>query len=213
MTDQPTAPARSPPGLPSCAFGLIRQANGGVSVARNAGMRMLAEGDACGALLFLDADDCLAPDAPTRLAAALDVAPCAVVASGPYVFVGGWRVRTAPSGDILPHLLVRNLFANSGHVRLRSEAVRQAGEFLGDIAFGEDWEYWTRIALQGPFVSVRGRAPVLFVRQHVCGAYARLATDPGAFQPCMDAIFANSLLTHGFSGLASLHPAVPASVM
>ncbi len=35
------------------------------------------------------------------------------------------------------------------------------------------------------------RQPVLFVRQHPGGAYQRLASDPAAFVPCMDAIFGN----------------------
>ena len=107
-------------------------------------------------------------------------------------------VRTPPSGDILQCLLVRNLFANGGHLLLRSDAVHAAGGFTPGIAYGEDWEFWIRIALQGPFAVVRGRAPVLFVRQHPNGAYHRLAADPAAFVPCMDAIFTNAALVARF---------------
>src|SRR4051812_41080187 len=58
---------------------LVRQANGGVSAARNRGVS-LARGAGDGgeggqALLFLDADDWLAASALSRLAAALDAAP------------------------------------------------------------------------------------------------------------------------------------------
>ena len=93
---------------------------------------------------------------------------------------------------------MRNLFANGGHLLLRGEAIRAAGGFLPALAYGEDWEFWIRIALQGPFAAVPGRAPVLFVRQHPGGAYHRLATDPAAFAPCMDAIFGNPALLARF---------------
>jgi GT2 family glycosyltransferase len=204
---------------------LIRQANAGVSTARNRGM-----GEICGfapspqpppargggvstplplplrdwvggrgdALLFLDADDWLAPDALARLAAALDASPHAVAASGAYAFADTGVVRRPPAGDILQRLLVRNLFANGGHLLLRTEAVRKAGGFLRGIAYGEDWEFWVRIALQGALAAAHGRAPVLFVRRHAGGAYHRLAADPAAFAPCMDAIFGNPVLCARF---------------
>jgi glycosyltransferase involved in cell wall biosynthesis len=173
---------------------LIRQPNSGVSAARNAGTSVI-DGDA---LLFLDADDWLAPDALARLAAALDASPHAVAAGGACAFAGTCVVRRPPAGDILQRLLVRNLFANGGHLLLRAAAVRKVGGFLRGITYGEDWEFWIRIALQGGFAAARGLAPVLFVRRHAGGAYHRLATDPGAFAPCMDAIFGNPVLCARF---------------
>jgi glycosyltransferase involved in cell wall biosynthesis len=188
---------------------LIRQKNAGVSSARNRGVAELlgsflplpsreGGGGRGHAILFLDADDWLAPDALSRLAAALDAAPTMVAAGGAYTFVGTGTVRTPPSGDILQRLLVRNLFANGGHLLIRSEAIRAAGAFLPALAYGEDWEFWIRIALQGRFAATPGRAPVLLIRQHPGSAYHRLATDPAAFVPCMDAIFANPVLLAHF---------------
>jgi hypothetical protein len=133
-----------------------------------------------------------------RLDAALTAAPHAVAASGPCTFVDTGAVRTPPTGDVLPRLLVRNLFANGGHLLLRAEAVQAAGSFQPNIVYGEDWEFWIRIALQGPLTATQGKAPVLFVRQHTAGAYRRLAQDPGAFAPCMDAIFGNPALLDRF---------------
>ena len=150
------------------------------------------------AVLYLDADDLLAPDALSRLVAALDTSPEAVAAIGPYAFVDTDTVRRPPSGNILRRLLVGNLFANGGHLLVRSEAIRSVGGFLLGMAYGEDWEFWIRIALRGPFVAAPGRAPVLFVRQQVGGAYHRLAADPAAFTPCMDAIFSNPALLAQF---------------
>jgi hypothetical protein len=74
---------------------------------------------------------------------------------------------------------------------LRRAAVRCAGPFNPGVAYGEDWEYWIRLALLGRFVVVRGRNPVLFVRRRPGSAYDRGASDPAAFGPCMQAIFSN----------------------
>jgi GT2 family glycosyltransferase len=200
----------------------VQQPNAGVSTARNRGVDVLAGGTPSLALprfagegsctpqhslsreagegwgggaacLFLDADDSLAPDALSRLLAALESSPDTVAAVGAYTFADTHRTRPPPSGDLLPRLLIRNLFANGGHVLIRSDALQRAGGFLTGMAYGEDWEFWTRIALQGPFAAVPG-PPVLFVRQHVGSAYHRLASNPDAFAPCMAAIFANPAL-------------------
>jgi glycosyltransferase involved in cell wall biosynthesis len=179
---------------------LIRQANAGVSAARNRGIVELVGGAprcaGVSAVLFLDADDRLASDALARLVDTLRAAPEAVVAAGAYTDMR--HLRMPPSGDILPRLLVRNLFANGGHLLIRAEAIRAAGLFRTDIAYGEDWEYWIRLALCGLFAVTSDRAPVLFVRQHDGGAYRRLAATPTSFAPCMEAIFGNPELLARF---------------
>jgi glycosyltransferase involved in cell wall biosynthesis len=175
---------------------VIRQANAGVSAARNRGIAALSGRN--DALLLLDADDWLAHDALSRLANSLAASPGAVAAVGAYTFVDTGRWRRPPAGDVLERLLVRNLFANGGHLLLRTTAVLAAGGFLTGLTYGEDWEYWIRIARQGAFVATPMARPVLFVRQHPGGAYHRLASDPSAFVPCMAAIFANPVLLSRF---------------
>lgn len=180
---------------------LLRQANCGVSAARNRGIGRIDGA----AVMFLDADDWLAADALVRLAATLDTHPEAIAAYGAYCFVtedGRTRVASKtgpfPEGDILERLLVQNQFANGGHMLIRAAAVAQAVGFRSDIRYGEDWEFWCRLALAGRFAVVPGMAPLLFVRQRSGGAVLRLASNPRAFQPCMDAIFSNPALIARF---------------
>ena len=178
---------------------LLRQENLGVSAARSRAINE-ARGDA---FLFLDADDWLAPDALWCLSAALETVPGAVGAHGACAFMAEEdapgdpplrRKPGPPAGDLLEHLLVQNLFANGGHVLLRREAVLRAGPFLAHLRYGEDWEYWIRLAMQGPFAAVPGNEPLLFVRERQGSAYHRMARDPAAFAPAMAAIFGNPAL-------------------
>ncbi|WP_158258700.1 glycosyltransferase family 2 protein [Rhodopila globiformis] len=189
------ATADIPDNFHDSRISLIRQDHAGVSAARNRGLTAAA-GDAC---LFLDADDRLAPDALARLAAALGAHPAAVAVSGPYARVAAdgaiRRMRPSPGGYLLERLLVRNLFANGGHLLIRWAAIEAAGSFRKDLSYGEDWEYWTRLALQGPFATLRrGSAPVLFVRETPEGAYWRMATDPACFAASVDAVYANAAI-------------------
>jgi hypothetical protein len=162
--------------------------------------RMAARGEA---LLFLEAEDWLAPDALERLVLALEAAPAAVGAAGPFAFVAEdaapgeapWtRGGSPPEGDCLERLCIGNCFANGGHVLLRREVVWQAGPPLAHLRFGADWEYWVRLALLGPYAAAPGPDPVLFVRRRPGRACERLARDPSALAPAIAAIFGNPLL-------------------
>lgn len=177
-------------GFRDARLALLRQANAGVSVARNRGLAAL-DPDA-EAVLWLDADDCLAPDALARLVAALRAAPAAVAAAGPCAIAG--RVLRPPAGDLLEPLLWRNRFANGGHLLIRRAATIAAGPHRPGLAYGEDWEYLIRVALVGPFTLAAGRAPLLQVRLRPDGACHRLGTDPLAFRACLQTIFANPAL-------------------
>ena len=187
---------------------LIRQVNGGVSMARNRGLDAAAGVDS---ILLLDGDDLLAPNALSRLVAALEADPGAVAACGPSAYVsedGARRTHAAScplaGGDFLGALLERNLFANGGHLLIRGWAATGLGGFRPGIAYGEDWEYWVRLALTGPFAVVAGRTPLLFVRQRPSGAYLRLAGDPDSFIDCMKAIFGNPELIQRLGAAAVL---------
>jgi len=178
---------------------LIEEAGRGVSAARNRGAAM-ADADA---LLFLDGDDWLAPDALRRLVAALATEPQAVAAHAPFAFVsemaspaapGRQDRRAAPGArDLLPRLMLGNLFANGGHVLIRRAAWEAAGPFREDLAFAEDWEFWLRLALQGAFLALGG-APLLCVRRRAGSLMHRAATRMEAYRPALAAVAANGAL-------------------
>jgi glycosyltransferase involved in cell wall biosynthesis len=197
-TDQTAAVAA---GFDDPRVRLIRQRNAGVSAARNRGLTaMNAE-----TVLFLDADDWLGADALAVLAATLRAEPGAIAAVGPYqrVLTGkpgcGSRVSRPRSGDLLEALLVRNLFANGGHLLIRRHILEAAGPFNPSLSYGEDWEYWTRLARLGTFAAAHVRMPVLFVRERHDSAYRSMAARPEAFVPCMNAIFNAPELKSNFS--------------
>ena len=185
----------------------LRQPNQGVSGARNRGIAAVAGADA---LLFLDGDDWLAPHALATLAAALEAEPSAVAATADYQRVDAsgmpHPVRVAATGDVLRRLLVRNLFANGGHLLIRRGAVEAAGRFDTSLSYGEDWQYWTRLAALGPFTTVRAAPPVLFVRERADSAYRAMAHNPVRVRPCLDAVYRNPRIRARFppSHLAAL---------
>lgn len=176
---------------------VLRQDHAGVSAARNHGAAALA-GDA---LLFLDADDWLAPDALARLSVTLAGQPAAIAAYGSYAFVaqeagpgGSELLRRSgpfPSGDLFERLVVRNIFTSGGPLLIRRHAFESAGGFTPGLVFGEDWECWVRLSLQGPFAVVPGGAPLLYVRRPSSGTFRRLGHLPCSFEPANRLVFGN----------------------
>jgi glycosyltransferase involved in cell wall biosynthesis len=189
---------------------LIRQANAGVSAARNAGIdaSLASTNPRPEAFLFLDADDWLAPNALGLLACALRHAPLASAACGRYARVGADEVaHISPpptGGSVLERLMIRNLFANGGHLLIRRAAIESAGAFRRDLSYGEDWEYWTRLALLGEITVLADRSPVLFVRERQGSAYQSRATDPAAYRTVLETIYRNPALANRFRP-AKLH--------
>lgn len=125
---------------------VITQANAGVSAARNAGLAAVS----AEWVLFLDADDRLAPHALERL----------MEASGPHLdwIHGSWRreVNGSPQ-QVQPAQRIDDpvrTFAASCPLAihaclLRAQAVRAIGGFDTSLRTCEDWDLWRRLASAG----------------------------------------------------------------
>ncbi|WP_062111253.1 glycosyltransferase [Aureimonas sp. AU40] len=182
---------------------LLRNPGRGVSSARNAGAaRAEAEW-----LLFLDADDRLAPGA---LAALLDTArgdpsgPVAVYGDYERIAANGRAFgrrhllrgrRAKPSGRILGDLLRGNFIINGGVVLVRAESFAASGGFDPALSLCEDWHLWCRLAALGPMLYTPRH--VMDYRVHgasvMMGGHRRFAD----FQPALERIHADPLIRAG----------------
>ena len=128
---------------------LVRQANGGLSAARNAGIRHASHDW----LHFLDADDWMAPTAFARFASAVADDPSL---DGVHC---GWARVTADRrtiaeqrcwqvGDLFSTFATRCAFAVHACLVWRA-AVEAAGGFDPSIRISQDWVLWQRLARLG----------------------------------------------------------------
>ncbi len=130
-------------------FRVITQANAGVSVARNAG---IAEANHDW-LLFLDADDTIAPEHLELMTGALarDDSLDAVCCGWCSVTPRGYRTcLSIPKieGDLFEELALDWQFAIHACV-VRKALALEVGGFQPGLATSEDWDFWQKVARTG----------------------------------------------------------------
>ncbi|HET6438509.1 MAG TPA: glycosyltransferase family A protein [Anaeromyxobacter sp.] len=143
---------------PSRVVRLVRQRNGGLAAARNAGIKA-----ARGSLILpLDADDAIHPTFLERTVAALAAAPRAAIAFTDVVLFGAEAKIWKMGPFSLEALRQRNRACCTSLFRRRVwEAV---GGYNPNMVYGyEDWDFWIGASLGG-FEAVHVRAPLFFYR-------------------------------------------------
>ena len=195
----------------------IRQANSGVSAARNAGLRAARGARIC----FLDADDCWEATLLEKLSAALDAQPDAVLAYCGWqnVGLGGGRDLPFVPPDYETPDKAQRLFAGCRWpihaVMVRADAIQAAGGFDTGLRNAEDYLLWLKIAIPGRIVRVpevlakyffhgqgqasqnKARAALDFLRAQT----AHLAADPAlrrTLGPAARTLMYDALLQRGY---------------
>jgi glycosyltransferase involved in cell wall biosynthesis len=122
---------------------VIRQENAGVCVARNRGLAAATTPY----VLFLDADDRLAPDAVAAMRKPLDHDPGLGFAYGCMRFFGAWdgELRFPPYDPF--KLLYRHIVGLSALVR--RSVLEEIGGFDASFEQFEDWELWLNALAHG----------------------------------------------------------------
>ena len=130
----------------------VRQENGGLSAARNTGIRV-STGDY---LVFLDADDRLLPEAVESGLRTLRVHPECAMAVGDHVFISqdGLRLRKSQKNGAVrsPYaaLLKSNFIEMISSVLFRRSIFDQVGTFSTTLHVAEDYDLYLRIARKQP---------------------------------------------------------------
>lgn len=170
---------------------LVRQANGGVARARNAGLARVRTGLVC----FLDADDVLRPGGLEALRRCLRDRPDAAACYGRVAYID---LRSDPHPTATPstrprrslglaEVLAETVVDTPGAVLFRTATVRDVGGFRPGLAIAEDWEMYVRVAAHGALVACADI--VLDYRVHPASAIHRASLRMEDFEPALAAVF------------------------
>ncbi len=147
-------------------FRYVKKVNGGLSSARNAGLRV-----AKGSLLhFLDADDYIAPDFFQLAATIMSQEPEAGLAYGRWELVdesGALLSQGAVpdfEGDVF-HFMLERCLCPCHALIVRRSLIERVGNFDEALGAAEDWDMWLRVASVNPRF-LRIDSSVAMYRQH-----------------------------------------------
>jgi hypothetical protein len=104
-------------------------------------------------------------------------------------------------GDTLRRLLRKNFIVNGGALCIRTAAARAVGGYDKRLSFGEDWEFWCRLAQLGNFADRTDFVAVEY-RQRLAGTSHTLRGSP--MRPnftAVDAIFVNPQIVRKYGRL------------
>jgi glycosyltransferase involved in cell wall biosynthesis len=156
---------------PSAPLRYHYQTNAHLGAARNTGQR-LTSGEA---LLFLDSDDLLLPDALKQLEKALTSHPKAALVYGRSQIIDAagtvtqdvWTVGNEAERDLLWDALIQmNFIRSAGCVLIRRDALVAAGPWDESLRVVEDWDIWLRLAEPPGAAFARVPWPLLQYRVH-----------------------------------------------
>jgi len=177
---------------------VIRRQNGGVSAARNTGIK-IASGEW---IALLDADDRWAPEKLERQAAFAG-SDTVLVYTGVRTF---YDTGVLGEGSTIDAISARKMLRycnpiTTSSVLVRRRALMQDGGFSEDILACEDWEVWYRLQRLGQFVVVPGALTDYYVLPN------SLSANPGRMLQSLDQIMDRTLLVglQGFDRWAWEH--------
>lgn len=130
--------------------------NAGVAASRNRGISQ-AKGEF---ISFLDADDLWTIDKLEAQLKALQKNPQADVAYSwiDHIDCNNQFLRAGPrytvNGDVYAELLKSNFIANGSNILVRTQALKEIGDFNKDFTPAEDWDMYLRLAKRYHFVAV-----------------------------------------------------------
>ncbi|QFY63421.1 glycosyltransferase family 2 protein (plasmid) [Rhizobium grahamii] len=145
---------------------IVRQDNGGLSAARNTGIRE-ARGEYIG---FLDGDDLWCEDKAAAHIALMDSDPAIGISfsASELLEEDGRRTGNVQSPDItkpsLHQMILRNHVGNGSTPVVRRTCFEVAGDFREDLRSCEDYEIWCRILWLTDATAVGLSAPLTFYR-------------------------------------------------
>jgi glycosyltransferase involved in cell wall biosynthesis len=145
----------------------VYQDNQGAGGARNRGIE-----ETTGELVtFLDGDDTWYPDKTAVQLAYLAAHPATGLVSGDRTW---WRTRTneqttkryarAVGKNLRREILVQNVVGNPSMTMIRRSVIERVGLFNRSLRWGQDWEFFIRVAYDSPIGFVH--QPVIVYRWH-----------------------------------------------